>query len=166
VVWLGLGSNEGDRRANLASALERVRAFAAIESISMVYETEPTGYAEQPDFWNLVVRVRTRFEPRELLDAVKRIEADLGRRASVRWGPRPIDIDVLVYADRLIVEPDLVVPHPRMLERAFVLRPLADIDPDLLHPASGERFADMLSSGEFERIRRLFPGRELLGAAD
>jgi 2-amino-4-hydroxy-6-hydroxymethyldihydropteridine diphosphokinase len=129
-----------------------VRAFAAIESISMVYETEPTGYAEQPDFWNLVVRVRTRFEPRELLDAVKRIEADLGRRASVRWGPRPIDIDM--------------VPHPRMLERAFVLRPLADIDPDLLHPASGERFADMLSSGEFERIRRLFPGRELLEAAD
>jgi 2-amino-4-hydroxy-6-hydroxymethyldihydropteridine diphosphokinase len=141
-------------------------ALAAIESISMVYESEPTGYAEQPDFWNLVVRVRTRFEPRELLDAVKRIEADLGRRASVRWGPRPIDIDILVYADRLIVEPDLVVPHPRMLERAFVLRPLADIDPDLVHPASGERIADLLSSGGFERIRRLFPGRQLLEAAD
>lgn len=132
----------------------------------MVYETEPTGYAEQPDFWNLVVRVRTRFEPRELLDAVKRIEADLGRRASVRWGPRPIDIDILVYGDRLIVGPDLVVPHPRMLERAFVLRPLADIDADLVHPASGKRIADVLSSGGFERIRRLFPGHELLEAAD
>ena len=161
-VWLGLGSNEGDRRANLAAALKELAGLGRIEAVSDVYETEPVGVTDQPDFWNMAVRMRTELEPRDLLTAVKAIEAALGRMPGTRWGPRPIDIDILLFADRILSEEDLQIPHPRMLERAFVLRPLSDIDPGLRHPTSGLRITELLGAGSFEQSRRLFPGSELM----
>lgn len=131
--------------------------------MSDVYESEPVGVTEQPWFWNLVVRLRTALEPQDLLATVKDIEAALGRTTGPRWGPRPIDIDILLYANRITDDENLQIPHPRMLERGFVLRPLADIDPDLVHPRSGVRIAELLSTGTFEMSRRLFPWAELRG---
>jgi 2-amino-4-hydroxy-6-hydroxymethyldihydropteridine diphosphokinase len=157
-VWLGLGSNQGDRRANLAAALNRLANLGRIEAVSDVHETEPVGVTDQPEFWNLAIRIRTNLEPADLLSEVKTIEAALGREPGVRWGPRPIDIDILLYEDRIIDDERLHVPHPRMLERGFVLRPLMDIDPDLTHPTSGARIAEVLAAGMFERSRRLFSG--------
>jgi 2-amino-4-hydroxy-6-hydroxymethyldihydropteridine diphosphokinase len=162
-VWLGLGANEGDRRANLVSALDAIAGFGRIEAVSSVYESEPVGWKDQPDFWNLVVRIHTSFPPRALLDAIKTIEAGIGRREGIRWGPRPIDIDILLYGDRNDHEDGLEVPHPRMMERGFVLYPLVEIDPDLVHPVSGQRLADALREGRFERVRRLFAGTDLQG---
>jgi len=164
-VYLGLGSNLGDRRSNLAAALRLLDECARVERISSVWESEPVGPPDQPEYWNLVVRVRTGLDAGPLLMELKRIERRLGRTFSVRWGPRVIDLDILLY-DRLVSqEPDLVVPHPRMLERAFVLRPLAEVEPNLTHPETGERIADRLASGTFEQTRRLFPGAELLASS-
>ena len=164
VVWLGLGSNQGDRREQLAGALRSIATEAGtVEAVSPVYETEPVGYVDQPLFWNLVVRITTRHAPAALLAVVKGIERRMGRTAGERWGPRPIDIDVLIHGAHTIDSADLCIPHPRMLERGFVLRPLADIDPDLLHPLTGSRIGDVLAAGRFEDGRRLFDGAELLG---
>lgn len=165
-VWLGLGSNEGDRRRQLAAALRSIAELGRIETVSSVYETEPVGLKEQADFWNLVVRLRTSFQPGELLDAIKTIESALGRRDGVRWGPRPIDIDILLYSDRAVSDDRLEIPHPRMMERGFVLAPLVEVDPEIVHPVSHERVADTLRTGSFERIRRLFPGTELMRAVE
>lgn len=162
-VFLGLGSNVGDRRAHLAAALRRLARILTIEAVSSVYETEPVGFRPQPDFWNLVVQGRTTLAPEDLLWETLRIESELGRRRGARNAPRTIDIDILLYEDRVFSTPTLVVPHPRMMERAFVLRPLAELDPELRHPVTGERIADRLEQGgPFERIERLFPGQDLL----
>jgi 2-amino-4-hydroxy-6-hydroxymethyldihydropteridine diphosphokinase len=162
-AWLGLGSNQGDRHANLAAALKGLAGLGRIEAASDVYETAPVGVTDQPDFWNMAVRMRTPLEPRELLTAVKAIEAALGRMPGRRWGPRPIDIDILLFADMILCEEDLQIPHPRMLERAFVRRPLCDIDPVMRHPVRGLRITELLGPGSFEQSRRLFPGSELIG---
>ena len=161
-VWLGLGSNLGDRRRHLSAALERIRELGRIEAVSPVYETEPVGPIAQPDFWNLVVRLVTRLRPEALLEAAKTIEVGLGRKEGEHWGPRPIDIDILLYGRESVHAGGLEIPHPRMLERGFVLRPVVDIDPGLVHPVSGQKLEDVLHAGAFERIRRLFPGSELL----
>lgn len=164
-VYLGLGTNLGDREANLRAALERLREVATIEALSSVYRSEPVGYREQPDFWNLVVRARTELPPEALVEAAKRIEAELGREPAFRNAPRVIDIDLLFYDDLRITTPTLTVPHPRLLERGFVLRPLAELDPELRHPVTGERIADRLACAEgLERTERLFPGDRLLHA--
>jgi 2-amino-4-hydroxy-6-hydroxymethyldihydropteridine diphosphokinase len=119
------------------------------------------GYRDQPEFWNLVVRARTLLEPAELLAATRRIETRTGRRPSFPQGPRVLDIDLLLYGRRVIEQPGLSVPHPRMLERGFVLHPLLELDPDLEHPVSGRRLSERLETGNFERTERLFPGIEL-----
>lgn len=161
-VWLGLGTNLGDRGDNLTRALSAIRDLAEIEAISTVYRSEPVGYRDQPDFWNLVVRVETPLTPAELLAATQEIERRLGRRPSFRNAPRPIDIDLLLYDDEVIDSPELTIPHPRLTERAFVLRPLAELDHDLRHPVTGESIRDHLAAGGLERIEPLFPGEELL----
>ena len=127
-----------------------------------MYTSEPVGYAHQRWFWNLVLRLRTRLCARDLLVAGKRVEVDLDRRPSRRNRPRPIDVDLLLYGDELIRAADLIVPHPSIMDRAFVLRPLTEIDPGLVHPGTGEAFADRLRTGRFERTRRLFDGWTLL----
>lgn len=162
-VCLGLGSNLGDRAAHLGVALYRLRAVVAPAAISSVWRTEPVGHVDQPDFWNLVVCGTTDLSPEALLAAVQGIEADGGRVRAFPNAPRTIDIDLLLYDDRVIDRPELTVPHPRMLERGFVLRPLAEVAPGRVHPVTGERIADHLARAEgLERCERLFPGEDLL----
>lgn len=132
-VYLGLGSNLGDRSVHLAEALRQLNGSPLIEvsAVSSVYETEPVGVKEQPPFLNLVVSASTTLSPHELLDRCLDIERSLGRIRRERWGPRTIDIDMLLYGDIAADDERLVLPHPRMAERGFVVIPLAEIAPDL-----------------------------------
>jgi 2-amino-4-hydroxy-6-hydroxymethyldihydropteridine diphosphokinase len=144
-VYLGLGANTGDRRANLEKALGLLGERLCIDMVSSVYETEPVGYEDQPPFLNAVCCVTTDIGPLQLLSLVKGIEATMGRVPNFTDGPRPIDIDIIIYGKLVMVDPELTIPHPRMGERAFVLVPLAEIAPDLIHPFSGESIGDMLA---------------------
>lgn len=133
-VFIALGSNLGDRRANLIDAISQLRHKVAIEMLSSVYETEPAYVTDQPRFLNMALRGSTALAPGELLRFLKGIERRMGREQTQRFGPRPIDLDILLYGNLLVDEPELTIPHPRIAERAFVLRPLAEIAPDLLLP--------------------------------
>jgi 2-amino-4-hydroxy-6-hydroxymethyldihydropteridine diphosphokinase len=126
-AYLGLGSNLGDRAAQLEEAIRRLGELGTVSARSTIMETAPWGYADQPDFLNMAVALDTALSPRELLDGVKRIEREMGRAPTVRNGPRVIDIDILLYGDRRVDEPDLVIPHPRMAERDFVMKPLEEL---------------------------------------
>jgi 2-amino-4-hydroxy-6-hydroxymethyldihydropteridine diphosphokinase len=130
-AYLGIGANLGDRLAHLQLAVDTLAAAdgVRIDAVSPVYETAPVGGPEQPDYLNAVVAVDTSLSPRALLELAHDVEAAAGRVRTVRWGPRTLDVDVLLVGDERVDEPDLVVPHPRMQERAFVLVPLADLDP-------------------------------------
>ena len=138
VVYLGLGSNMGNRQDNLGEALGFLSQRLRVEKVSSVYDTEPVGNINQPRFLNLVCQVYTRLAPTELLTLAKGIENKLGRALSQSNAPRPIDIDILFYGDQVIETPELVIPHPRLAERAFVLVPLAEIAPDFRHPVIGK----------------------------
>ena len=143
-VYLGLGTNIGDRQANLARALRLLSERLKVEEVSSVYETEPVGYADQPKFLNAVCSVKTNIGPLQLLSLVKGIEASMGREASFRNGPRIIDIDIILYNRMSMIDPELTIPHPRMKERAFVLIPLLEIAPaDLPHPFTRERLEEL-----------------------
>jgi len=137
-VYLGLGSNMGDRQDNLDRALDFLSQRLRIDRVSSVYDTEPVGNVEQPHFLNLVCQVNTRLAPRELLTLAKSIESKLGRTFGKSNASRPIDIDILFYGDQVIETPELVIPHPRLAGRAFVLIPLAEIALNLVHPVSGK----------------------------
>jgi 2-amino-4-hydroxy-6-hydroxymethyldihydropteridine diphosphokinase len=143
-AYLGLGSNLGDRLMNLQAAVDRLRDQDRIrvDVSSRVWETTPVGGPDQPDYLNAVVRVETHLEPRELLAACRLVESALGRVRAQRWGPRTIDLDVLLYGDRAVDDPDLVVPHPRITERAFVVLPLLELDPDPVL-ADGRHLVDL-----------------------
>lgn len=129
VCYLGLGSNLGNRRKNIRMALDCLRQARSIkvEKSSRVYETTPVGGPKQGKFLNAALKIRTSLKPGVLLKALKKIEKDLGRRATVRFGPRTIDLDILLYADKAIKTKGLIIPHPRMFEREFVLKPLREI---------------------------------------
>lgn len=137
-AYLSLGSNLGQREANLAEAVRSLSHDDQITVIttSSIYETAPWGYPDQPDFLNCAAEVKTTLGPVPLLERVKEVEAQVGRQPSFRYGPRAIDVDILLYGDLVIqVEtPDLQIPHPRMTQRAFVLIPLAEIVGDVMHP--------------------------------
>ncbi len=132
-AFLGLGSNLGDRGAELRRALATLASYGDLVAVSPLYETEPVGGPEdQPPYLNLVVELSTSATPRQLLDRCRRLETDAARVRTVRFGPRTLDADVLLVGDRQVDEDDLVVPHPRMWERRFVLAPLADLAPELV----------------------------------
>jgi 2-amino-4-hydroxy-6-hydroxymethyldihydropteridine diphosphokinase len=144
-VFLGFGSNIGDRAANIERAC---RLIAEIEGVRLVrtsslIETEPVGYENQPDFINAVLEIGTALTPRELLTATKEIEQRMGRTRTVRFGPRIIDVDILLFGQRVIDEPGLTIPHPRMHERRFVLGPLAEIAPEAVHPVSKKTVTEL-----------------------
>ena len=143
-VYLGLGSNLGNRQDNLDRALDLLSQRLRIGKVSSVYDTEPVGNIEQPRFLNLVCQVYTTLTPKELLILVKGIESKLGRVSSKPNAPRTIDIDILFYGDQVMETPELVIPHPRLVERAFVLVPLAEIAPGLVHPVSGKAITELL----------------------
>jgi 2-amino-4-hydroxy-6-hydroxymethyldihydropteridine diphosphokinase len=145
-AFIGIGSNLGNRKENCRSALRLIseKAGSLIKQSSM-YETQPWGVEDQPEFINMAVEIETPAEPAVLLSILKGIEQELGRKETSRWGPRPIDLDILFYNDLVIDTPDLRIPHPLMHLREFVLRPLSEIAPDKVHPVLKKTVKELLS---------------------
>jgi 2-amino-4-hydroxy-6-hydroxymethyldihydropteridine diphosphokinase len=145
-VLIGVGSNLGDREFLIRKAVEAMRDLprTLVVRVSSLYDTDPVGEVDQPAFLNAVVWLETTLEPRELLWQLLLIEKRMGRVRSQRWGPRPIDLDLLFYDDETISEPDLTVPHPEAHRRGFVLLPLLELDPDFVHPSTGESIKKLI----------------------
>lgn len=155
VVYLGLGSNLGDRDEHLRAGLRALRGAVAIARVSSVYDTAPLLVTAQPRFHNIVARGRTALAPDALLRLAKRIERARGRVEGPRYGPRPLDIDILFYDDLTLRTPALTLPHPGVAERAFVLLPLAEIAPELRHPLLGAAIRTLAGEVRGQDVRRI-----------
>jgi 2-amino-4-hydroxy-6-hydroxymethyldihydropteridine diphosphokinase len=140
----------GDRRLNLRTAIDALDAQPEIEvtRISPIYETEPVGYLDQPDFLNLVIELKTALDAKNLWKITSSTETELGRQRDIKWGPRTIDIDILLVDQQVIDTADLTLPHPRMADRAFVLLPLADLAGELVHPVTRQTVSEMANRVE------------------
>ena len=146
IIYLSLGSNLGDREANLESVFEELPPEIEVMLRSSIYETEPWGFKDQPDFLNMILQGKTELTPRELLAYLKKIEKKIGRKPSFIYGPRLVDIDILFYGKKVVDEVQLTIPHKKIPERAFVLVPLMEIAPDLEYPDSDQTISDLASS--------------------
>lgn len=155
-VFIGVGSNEGDRFSAISSAIQLLSASSSIRVIQMapIIETQPVGGPPQEDYLNTVVELETGLSANDLLVFLKSVEQKLGRHAGPRWGPRPIDLDILLYGDAVIRTPELEIPHPLMHDRMFVLEPLAQLAPDLIHPVIGSSIAQLLLSAGSKQSKR------------
>jgi 2-amino-4-hydroxy-6-hydroxymethyldihydropteridine diphosphokinase len=142
-AYIALGSNLGDRLETLRAAVRRLSSIGRVTGVSPVYETAPIGFQDQPQFLNAVVSLWTDLPPTLLLSALHRIEAERGRIRTFRFGPRTLDLDLLVYDDLIIDDQTLTVPHPRLHERGFVLAPFADVAPNLVHPSLKKTIAEL-----------------------
>lgn len=143
LVYLALGSNQGDRIEQLREAVRRLGACVTVQRLSTVYETAAAYVTEQPPYLNMALEARTQLDPPALLACLKQIEREMGRIVAERWGPRPIDLDILLYGDRRIESPNLQIPHARMAERPFVLQPLAELAPTLTPPGLQSTIAEL-----------------------
>lgn len=152
IVYLALGTNLGDRLANLRAAVDALAPHVNVLAESRIYETPPWGYADQPAFLNMAVKAETSLGPESLLKRLKQLEVRLGREASFRYGPRRIDLDILFYDDLVLESETLTIPHPRLHERAFVLVPLMDLAPNLIHPVLKKSVAELLAGQSAEGI--------------
>jgi 2-amino-4-hydroxy-6-hydroxymethyldihydropteridine diphosphokinase len=145
VVYLGIGSNLGDKRANCLRAVEALRCKGiSVSKESALYETEPWGLKDQPMFINMAVEAETTLLPMALLDVLKDVEKEMGRLDSDRWGPRVIDLDILLYDDLVLSTEELIIPHLHLHEREFALGPLAEIAPGVIHPLMSKNIAELL----------------------
>ncbi len=153
-VYIALGTNLSDRLANLRAAIDSMPPEIHVLAESHVYETPPWGYEDQPAFLNMALKAVTDLEPALLLNHLKLLEVELGREQSFHWGPRLIDLDILFYDDLVLDSPPLVIPHPRLQERAFVLIPLADVAPEHIHPVLDRPVRELLAQVNTEGIKR------------
>lgn len=153
VVYLGLGANLGDRRGNLSAALRGIEPAVRVNAVSSLYETAPVGPQDQPAYYNAACRGATSMTPRALLDHVKAVERQLGRSEGPRWGPREIDIDILLFGIEVVEEEGLTVPHLELANRAFVLAPLAEIAAHLLHPLLGKSIEELAAAVDQAGVR-------------
>lgn len=152
-IYVALGTNLGNRLANLREAIEALAPDVTVFKESTIYETPPWGYTDQPAFLNMVVKAETSLKPRALLDYLKRQEEELGRVKNFRYGPRHIDLDILFYDDLVYEDERLEIPHPRLHERAFVLVPLHDLASEFVHPVLGKDIKTLLSSLDRDAIK-------------
>jgi len=165
-AFLSLGSNLGNRIEFLEEALKQLEANYPIKvvNVSSIYETDPVGYEDQDLFLNMVAQINTNLSPIELLDACQKTELELGRKREIRWGPRTIDLDILLYNDENMIMDRLVIPHPRMHERSFVAIPLLEICPNIMLPAIGmplSEVAGQLTDREGVRIWKQKNGEDV-----
>jgi 2-amino-4-hydroxy-6-hydroxymethyldihydropteridine diphosphokinase len=147
IVYVGLGTNLGNKRENLSISIMEIEKISELKltAVSSVYESPPWGNEKQDDFFNQVVAVKTALEPLALLDKIKKIEIKMGRQSGEKWGPRVIDLDILLYGEEVICSEQLTIPHQHMRDRLFVLVPLREIAPDLLFPDDGASIEEVLN---------------------
>jgi 2-amino-4-hydroxy-6-hydroxymethyldihydropteridine diphosphokinase len=156
-IFLALGSNLGDRRSNLETAIRGLAPGIQVLQCSSIYETPPWGFEQQPVFLNMVLKARTRLSCSQLLKSLKLLEKEMGRQPGFRNGPRLIDMDILFYDDIISNSPGLTIPHPHLHERGFVLVPLAEITPDLVHPILKKTIRELQAATDCQGIRQFQP---------
>ncbi len=150
-VFIGLGSNLGNRTENCLAAIEHLSSFTIIKAVSSFYETEPVGNEDQPRFINAVAKVNTLLSPLNLLNSLKAVENQLGRERNEKWGPRTIDLDILIYEDFMLDSQELTIPHKELVKRRFMLEPLCEIEPWLEHPTLNKTMSTILKGLVDER---------------
>ena len=155
VVYLGFGSNMGDKEDVINQAIKRIQKFCEVTKLSSLYVTEPVGYKNQEWFLNCVVEVKTKLDPIKLLTVCTEVEQQLGRKTSVKNGPRIIDIDILFYGDKVTKRDDLVIPHPRLHERLFVLQPMMDVNPGFVHPVLKKTIKELYDQVRIKNVEKV-----------